>query len=49
MDEYYPILTEDSYVDQGYTVRISRMDTMTQVPILQLCWQKLSCMDSWSY
>lgn len=31
MDEYYPILTEDSYVDQGYTVRISRMDTMTQV------------------
>lgn len=28
MDEYYPILTEDSYTQQGYTVRISRADTM---------------------
>lgn len=31
MDEYYPILTEDSYVEQGYTVRISRTDTMTKM------------------
>lgn len=31
MDEYYPILTEDSYVQQGYTVRISREDTMAMV------------------
>lgn len=31
MDEYYPILTEDSYVEQGYTVRISRTDTMAKV------------------
>lgn len=31
MDEYYPILTEDSYVEQGYTVRISRMDTMMKM------------------
>lgn len=31
MDEYYPILTEDSYVQQGYTVRISRADTMAKV------------------
>lgn len=31
MDEYYPVLTEDSYVDQGYTVRISRMDTMAKM------------------
>lgn len=31
MDEYYPILTEDSYVQQGYTVRISRADTMAEV------------------
>ena len=31
MDEYYPILTEDSYVEQGYTVRISRMDTMIKM------------------
>lgn len=31
MDEYYPILTEDSYVEQGYTVRISRVDTMVQM------------------
>lgn len=28
MDEYYPILTEDSYIEQGYTVRISRTDIM---------------------
>lgn len=28
MDEYYPILTEDSYIEQGYTVRITREDTM---------------------
>lgn len=31
MDEYYPILTEDAYVEQGYTVRISRMDTMMKM------------------
>ncbi|MGN0352087.1 MAG: ABC transporter permease [Roseburia sp.] len=31
MDEYYPILTEDSYVEQGYTVRISRVDTMVKM------------------
>lgn len=31
MDRYYPILTEDSYVEQGYTVRISRIDTMIQM------------------
>lgn len=31
MDEYYPILTEDSYVDQGYSVRISRADQMIKV------------------
>lgn len=31
MDEYYPILTEDSYVEQGYTVRISRTDTMVKM------------------
>ncbi|MCR4787141.1 MAG: ABC transporter permease [Lachnospiraceae bacterium] len=31
MDEYYPILTEDSYVEQGYTVRISRADQMIKV------------------
>ena len=31
LDEYYPILTEDSYVEQGYTVRISRTDTMVKV------------------
>ena len=30
MNDYYPILTEDSYVEQGYTVRISRADTMAQ-------------------
>ena len=31
LDEYYPLLTEDSYVDQGYTVRISRADQMAKV------------------
>lgn len=31
MDEYYPILTEDSYVNQGHTVRISRIDTMVKI------------------
>lgn len=31
MDEYYPILTSDSYIEQGYTVRISRTDTMIKV------------------
>ena len=31
MDEYYPILAEDSYVEQGYTVRISRSDQMIKV------------------
>ena len=31
MDEYYPILTEDSYVEQGYTVRISREDTLVMI------------------
>lgn len=31
MDEYYPLLTEDSYVEQGYTVRISRTDTMVKM------------------
>lgn len=31
MDEYYPILTEDSYVEQGYTVRIARIDTMVKM------------------
>lgn len=31
MDEYYPILTEDSYVEQGYTVRIARKDTMVKM------------------
>ncbi len=31
MDEYYPILTEDSYAEQGYTVRIARTDTMAKV------------------
>ena len=28
LDSYYPASTEDSYVDQGYSVRISREDTM---------------------
>ena len=31
MDEYYPILTEDSDVEQGYTVRISRGDTLVMI------------------
>lgn len=31
MDEYYPILTEDSYVEQGYSVRISRVDQIVKV------------------
>lgn len=31
LDEYYPILTKDSYVEQGYTVRISRLDNMVTV------------------
>ena len=31
MDEYYPILTEDSYVEQGYTVRVARVDTMVKM------------------
>ena len=31
MDEYYPILTEDSYVEQGYTVSIARTDTMAKM------------------
>lgn len=31
MDTYYPILTEDSYVEQGYTVRIARLDTMVKM------------------
>lgn len=29
IDEYYPNLTDDAYVDQGYTTRISREDTMS--------------------
>ena len=28
LDEYYPLGSEDSYADQGYTVRISREDNM---------------------
>ena len=28
LDTYYPALSDDSYADQGYTVRISREDTM---------------------
>lgn len=31
MERYYPIRTEDSYVEQGYTVRISRTDTMVKM------------------
>ena len=31
LNEYYPILTEDSYIEQGYTVRISRTDTMQKM------------------
>lgn len=30
IDEYYPNLTDDAYVDQGYTTRISREDTMSK-------------------
>ena len=28
MDEYFAIVAEDSYVEQGYTVRIARTDAM---------------------
>lgn len=31
MDEYYPIAAEDSYVEQGYTVRIARTDAMVKM------------------
>ena len=31
MDEYYPVTTKDSYVEQGYTVRISRTDIMVKM------------------
>lgn len=31
MDEYYPMLTEDAYVEQGYIVNISRADTMIKM------------------
>ncbi|MEG0963645.1 MAG: FtsX-like permease family protein [Lachnospiraceae bacterium] len=31
MDEYFPILTEDSYVEQGYTVSIARTDVMAKM------------------
>lgn len=31
MDEYFPILTEDSYADQGFSVRISRAGQMIKV------------------
>ncbi len=30
MDEYFPIAAEDSYVEQGYTVRIARTDAMVK-------------------
>jgi len=30
MDGYYPILSDDSYAEQGYSVRISREDTMVK-------------------
>ncbi len=30
MEEYYPVLSEDSYEDQGFSVRISREDTMVK-------------------
>ena len=33
MDEYYPIVAEDSYVEQGYTVRIARTDAMIKCSI----------------
>lgn len=31
MDAYYPITTKDSYVEQGYTVRIARTDIMVKI------------------
>ncbi len=31
MDEYFPIVAEDSYVEQGYTVRIARTDAMVKM------------------
>ena len=31
MDEYFPIAAEDSYVQQGYTVRIARTDAMVKM------------------
>ncbi len=31
MDEYFPVYTEDSYSEQGFSVRISRVDTMTKI------------------
>lgn len=31
MDAYYPITTKDSYVEQGYTVRIARTDVMVKM------------------
>lgn len=31
MDEYFPIVAEDSYVEQGYTVRIARTDAMIKM------------------
>ena len=31
MDEYFPIMAEDSYVEQGYTVRIARTDAMIKM------------------
>ena len=30
LDEYYPILSDDSYEDQGFSVRISRENTMVK-------------------
>ena len=33
MDEYFPIVAEDSYVEQGYTVRIARTDAMIKCSI----------------
>ena len=31
MDEYFPVLTEESYVEQGFSVRICRADQMIKV------------------
>ena len=31
MDEYFPIVAEDSYAEQGYTVRIARTDAMVKM------------------